>query len=307
MHDKKIVFIVGPTAVGKSDVAFFLAQKINGEIVSCDSMQVYKEIHIASNKPEKDLLKKVPHHLIGVISVEDDFDVVQFNRMARKVIDEILSRDKTPIVVGGSGLYVNVLLDGIFADSARDEGLRTLLFDQATEHGPEYLYRQLQIKDPQAAEKIHPHNIKRVVRALEVILTKNAPISTLQKKREGLWGNFDIAIFGLDQERAALYEKINARVDQMIAQGLVEEVKKLHNLQLGVTAKYLIGIKEIQGYLKGEWDLPEAVRKMKQNTRHFAKRQLTWFRKDNRIQWNDLKQGQSMASVAETLSQVVTA
>jgi len=195
---KKIIFIVGPTAVGKSEVAFALAQSIQGEIISCDSMQVYKEINIASNKPSKAELKEIPHHLMNIVSVEEEFDVAQFNQRTLKAIDQIFENHHVPIVVGGSGLYMSILLDGLFQGAKANPQLRKQLQTQADEHGLESLYQQLQELDPKAAEKIHPHNLKRMIRALEVCLSEGEIFSERQKKRQGLWGQYDITLIALN-------------------------------------------------------------------------------------------------------------
>ena len=280
-----IIFIVGPTAVGKSEVALSLARKINGEIVSCDSMQIYKEINIASNKPSEQELHEIAHHLINTISVEEEFDVVQFSHLVDQTLEGIFERARLPIVVGGSGLYMQTLLDGIFEKASKDEQLRDELKNLADEKGCAYLHAQLQEKDPQAAQKIHPNDLRRIIRALEVYETQGAKISDLQKQREGLWNKYNVHVFVIDQDRTQLYEKINARVDHMVEEGLVDEIKNLHNRKLSKTAQKLIGVKEIRAYLNEEMDFDKAVDLMKQNTRHFAKRQWTWFRKDARWTW----------------------
>jgi len=295
----KIFFIVGPTAIGKSDVAISLAQKINGEIVSCDSMQVYKEINIASNKPSDADLKKIPHHLVNILSIEEEFNVARFNRLACEAIDTIHSNGRVPIVVGGSGLYMQILLDGIFEGAPKDDQLRLHLQVLAEEKGAEHLHVLLKEKDAHAAENIHPNNVKRIIRALEVCMTKEAPISSVQKNREGLWGKHDVQIYGLNCERARLYEKINQRVEKMFEQGLVAEIKALESKTLSLTAASLIGIKEVQNYLKGESGEALAKEQMKLNTRHFAKRQLSWFRREERIRWINVQSDDAAESLSE--------
>ncbi|MDP8212406.1 MAG: tRNA (adenosine(37)-N6)-dimethylallyltransferase MiaA [Candidatus Zapsychrus exili] len=285
MNQKKIIFIVGPTASGKSNVALELALKIKGEIVSSDAMQVYKEINIISNKPTKEDQKQVPHHLINIVSIEDKFDVVKFNKLAIEAIDKIHKKDKVPIVVGGSGLYMQILLDGIFEGGKKDEALREHFRQQAAEKGNDYVYGLLTKEDKKAAEKIHPNDLKKVIRALEVAMVEKRPITEMQKEREGIWRKYDISIFALDVIREKLYEKINNRVDIMIEQGAIDEVKKLRKKEINYTAAGIIGIKEIQGYLDGEYDIDRLKYLMKLNTRHYAKRQLTWFRRDKRIKW----------------------
>ncbi|HLF17976.1 MAG TPA: tRNA (adenosine(37)-N6)-dimethylallyltransferase MiaA [Candidatus Omnitrophota bacterium] len=294
MKTHKIIFIVGPTAVGKSDVAVTLAKRIKGEIVSCDSMQIYKEINIANNKPSLKELKEIPHHLINVVSVEDEFDVARFGRLARNTIEDIHSRGAVPIVVAGSGLYMQILLDGIFEAKGKDAHFRDQLKKRMEEDGVEALYNDLRQVDPAAAGKIHPNDARRIIRALEVFETSRKPISQLQQKREGLWGKYDISIFGLMMPRDVLYQRINERVERMFKAGMVKEIKGLSNLKLSLTARHLIGIKEVLNYFNGGCDLATAAEEMKQNTRRFAKRQMTWFRKDKRIQWIEIGNGQPL-------------
>ncbi len=294
-----IIFIVGPTAVGKSETALLLAASLKGEIISCDAMQVYREINIASAKPSVDEQKRVPHHCLNLVSVTENFDVVRYRKEALDAIEDILSRDKHPIIVGGSGMYMTVLLDGIFEEPARDEVLRNSLQEELSKNGPHALYTRLQELDPQAASKIHINDAKRIIRALEVVLSTNKPISHLQQQRQGLWGKHPICIFGLEIPREELYKKIEERIDRMFEKGLVEEVKTIWESNLSLTAKTLIGVPEIQGYLKGEYDLDQAKYLMKLHTRHFAKRQMTWFKRDKRIEW--MNAGDSIGNVVEKI------
>lgn len=301
MNLKKIVFIVGPTAVGKSDVAFFLSREIGGEIVSCDSMQVYKEIQIASNKPSKDIIDQVPHHLVGILSVKEEFDVALYNQLALTAINEIHGRGHVPVIVGGSGMYMQVLLDGIFQGGAKNEALRKDLKEQARQYGNQFLYDRLKEEDPEAAEKIHPNDVRRVIRALEICMTEKIPISRLQKEREGLWGKYDITLFALNRDRQELYRHIDDRVEKMIKEGLVEEIESLNGLTWSLTAKKIIGIQEVQGFLKGEYDLAKTAELMKLNTRRLAKRQLTWLRKESRLQWVLMREGLTPERAAEII------
>lgn len=299
MNSNPIIFITGPTAIGKSEVAFLLAKQLGGEIISCDSVQIYNEINIVSNKPSQSVLNQIPHHLINVVSVEDYFDVVKFNQLALESLKQIQSRNKVPIIVGGSGMYMQVLLDGIFDGPPRNEELRKRLQAQADQEGNEALYQQLLTKDPEAARKFHPNDTKRIIRALEVLLQTGEPISQLQKQHQGLWGSYDIHLFGLNRDRQQLYEMINARTEEMFAQGLVEEIRSLQGRSLTATVQRIIGIKEVQGFLNKEYDLERAKYLMKLNTRHFAKRQWTWFRREDRIEWIELEQFDGLDSVVE--------
>lgn len=285
MNPKKIVFIVGPTAVGKSEAALLFADSNHGEIISCDSMQIYKEIRIANNRPLDEECRRVKHHLIGIQSVTDDFDVARFNELALAAIADIHNRGKVPVIVGGSGMYVQVLLDGIFKGGVKNEALRKDLKEQAKQRGNQYLYDKLKEADPKAAEKIHPNDLRRVIRGLEVSITESIPISERQKDREGVWGKYDIALYCLNRNRQELYNRINTRVDQMFDEGIVDEVKAVDPRVWSKTAQKIIGVQEILGYLNKEHDLDAAKEKIKMNTRHLAKRQLTWFKREDRLHW----------------------
>jgi len=293
----KIIFIIGPTAVGKTDIALNIASQIPSEIVSCDSMQVYREISIASSKPSLAQRNKVPHHVLDVISIAEKFDVAAFNIMATSAIESILAKKKYPLVVGGSGMYVQILLDGIFEGGEQDPVLRKKLESM----GAEALYKKLKKVDPDAAEKIHSNDVRRLVRALEVYETTNEPISQLQKQRSGLWGKYEIIIIGLNREREELYKMINQRAEGMFGEGLIKEVKAISDSKMSLTAQRIIGVGEVLAYLRGESTLEEAKELMKMNTRRLAKRQLTWFRKDKRITWLMLKAGDSAQEVSKKI------
>ncbi len=301
MNIPKIIFIVGPTAVGKSDVALSVAQAIHGEIISCDAMQVYREISIANNKPSPEMLRAVPHHLVDVVSVEQEFDVVLFNQLATEAIRDVHRRERIPVVVGGSGMYMQILLDGIFEGGEKDPAVRRSLEERARQNGNADLYEELQRADPAAAAKIHPQDTKRLVRALEVYLTTKRPISELRRERSGLWGKYPVALFGLDRNRQEVYDRINRRVDQMIENGVVDEVKKLADRRLSLTAQRIMGIAEIQAFLRGEHDLEQAKYLIKLHTRHLAKRQWTWFRKEKRLQWLMMTAEESPRDVAQKI------
>ena len=293
----KIIFIIGPTAVGKTDIALNIASQIPSEIVSCDSMQVYREISIASSKPSLAQRNKVPHHVLDVISIAEKFDVAAFNIMATSAIESILAKKKYPLVVGGSGMYVQILLDGIFEGGEQDPVLRKKLESM----GAEALYKKLKKVDPDAAEKIHSNDVRRLVRALEVYETTNEPISQLQKQRSGLWGKYEIIIIGLNREREELYEMINQRAEGMFGEGLIKEVKAISDSKMSLTAQRIIGVGEVLAYLRGESTLEEAKELMKMNTRRLAKRQLTWFRKDKRITWLMSRAGDSAQEVSKKI------
>jgi len=290
MFEHTIVIIGGPTAVGKTAAAVNVAKALNGEIVSCDAMQVYRRLRIACNKPEQTILDEVPHHLLNILDLTQDYDVASFSRDALAAIDTILKNNKVPVLVGGSGMYIKVLLDGIFEQDSEDPHVRQQLESEAADKGLPVLYDQLMKIDPAAAQKIHPHDHRRIVRALEVHRVTGRKISQLQAETKGLWQEQSVRFFGLTMEREKLYQKIDARVDEMFAQGLVEEIKGLSGLELSRTASQIIGIPEVRGFLNGEYDEERARDLMKLNTRHYAKRQMTWFRKEKRIEWIEVEE-----------------
>jgi len=281
----RLIFLVGQTAVGKTDVAVELARKLNAEIISCDSMQIYRGMDIISSKPPKTFRKKVAHHLIDIVSPSREYNVSKYRKETLRAIKDILSRGKAPLLVGGTGLYMSILIDGIFDLKAKDEAIRKSLFRIAEERGNQFLHKKLQSVDQVAAEKIHPNDTKRIVRALEVFEATGKPISELQKQRKGLSDAFDIRIFCINMEKDALNKRIDMRVKRMFRQGLVKEVKNLLRNKLSRTALYAIGIRELKGYFEKAYDLEEEKLQLKRNTRLYAKRQLTWFRKDKRIKW----------------------
>jgi tRNA dimethylallyltransferase len=281
----RIIFLVGPTAVGKTELALKLARKLNAEIISCDSMQVYKGMEILSSQPAKRELKTIRHHLLGQISPIEQFNVSKYRSLALHKIREIIKRGKLPLFVGGSGLYMSVVIDGIFKIKAEDKEIRNKLYRKADRSGSSSLHQELIKVDPKAAVKIHPNDTKRIVRALEVFKVTGKPISELQATRIGLQNRYEIEIYGLALPREELDRKIDKRVEKMFRQGLVREVKKLLKRKLSQTSRFAIGIKEVKGYLDGEYSLDEAKELIQKNTRHYARRQMTWFRKDERIKW----------------------
>jgi tRNA dimethylallyltransferase len=298
---ERVVFLVGPTATGKTRVAAILAKKINAEIISCDSMQVYKNMDILTSKPSPALRKKVAHHLINIIPLEKEYDVSQYRKEACKKIKEVLAQGMLPLVVGGTGLYISILLDGIFQVKSEDKNLRLKLFREAGQKGSAHLHQRLARVDPQAALKIHPNDTKRIIRALEVFLTTGKPISQLQKQRSGLIQEYEVKIFGLNIKRQELYRRIGGRVDKMFKAGLAAEVKSLLKKKLSRTACRAIGIREIRLFLDGGYSLKEAKDLIKRNTCLYAKRQLTWFRKDKRVKWIEIRDKETAASIANRI------
>lgn len=304
-YKNKIIFIVGPTAVGKSAVAVHLAKKIKAEIISCDSMQIYRGMPIITSKPGADLRKKVIHHLLSVVSPEKEYNVSRYREQALQKIKAIIKKGKVPLFVGGTGLYVSVLIDGIFKNKVINLALRKKLYAQFKEYGRDYLYAKLKSVDSPAAEKIHPNDTKRIIRALEVFEATGRPISSLQQEREGLTKDYKVKIFCLNMDRGALYKRIDRRLDKMFAAGLINEVKRLLSKRLSKTAQYAIGINELKGYFQGQYDLEEAKRLIKRNSRRYAKRQLSWFRKDKRIKWVDIKDSDTPGQIAKKVGNIL--
>ncbi|MCX5665520.1 MAG: tRNA (adenosine(37)-N6)-dimethylallyltransferase MiaA [Candidatus Omnitrophica bacterium] len=286
------IFIVGPTAIGKTALALDLARKINGEIISCDSMQVYKGMDILSQSPKKTETKKVRYHLVRFLSPTKEYSAGSFKRIAAHLIDDIIRRGKTPIIAGGTGLYVKALVDGLFPTPKADPKFRKEMYDHAARYGNMRLYKKLEKIDPDSASTIHPNNVRRVVRALEICHSTGRTMTELKRGTKGIADKYRIKIFGLNAPREEVYANVNARVEKMFASGVVREVKKLSGKRLSRTARAALGLKEILGYLKEEYSLDEAKELMKRNTRRYAKRQLTWFRADKRIKW--IKDGEKI-------------
>ncbi|SHM75402.1 tRNA dimethylallyltransferase [Caldanaerovirga acetigignens] len=290
--DKKIlVAIVGPTAVGKTEVSIEVALKLDGEIISADSMQIYKYMDIGTAKPTLEERKGVPHHMVDIIYPDEEFSVAEFKALAEKFIADIHSRGKIPILTGGTGLYVNAVCYGYtFSSFDKDESLRRQLKVEAEKYGNEYLYSKLKQIDPKAAEKIHPNNLRRVIRALEVYIKTGVPFSHFEELTKKRGSPYELLIFGLTRPREELYNRINMRVQKMIENGWVDEVKKL--LAMGYTKELnsmqALGYREIIDYLEGRITLHEAIYLISRDTRRYAKRQYTWFRKDKNIIWFDV-------------------
>lgn len=283
---KPIVFIVGPTASGKSEFALRLARKIDGEIVSCDSMHVYRGMNVGTAKPTREERRKTPHHLIDLISPRRSFSVFQYRQRALDAIRKIRARGKIPIIVGGSGLYVKSLLDGFSKHPGRQNGIRKQFESVAQRKGSRFLYERLKQVDPKRAEKVHPNDHKRIIRALEVWQRSGQAISDWESQSQPVrFQEHEYRIYGLRRERKELYERVERRVDQMFDAEWVREVKRLKRIGFSKTAREAIGYHEILKFLRGECSLMDAISETKKRTRHLVKKQTTWFRKDPRIQW----------------------
>ena len=283
-----LIIIAGPTAVGKTALSVALAKRISGEIVSADSMQVYRGMDIGTAKVTKEETCGVPHHLIDVLDPKDPFNVMTFRSMVKDAVRGIASRGNVPVLVGGTGFYIqSVLYDVQFEEDASSEELRKELEQEADVLGAEKMHERLRALDPDAAEAIHPNNIKRVVRALEYCLSTGRKISVHNREQRERTSPYSFLFYVLTMDRAALYQRIDLRVDQMMEQGLLAEVKRLRDE--GVTSDMVsmqgLGYRQIFDYLEGIATLDEAVERIKRETRHFAKRQLTWFRREPDARW----------------------
>lgn len=282
-----IVFIIGPTAIGKTRLSIKLAKKIQGEIISCDSMQAYRGMRILSQAPSTIETKKIRHHLICYLDPNKEYSAAIFKEKAAKLIDSIFKRKHIPIMVGGSGLYVKAIIDGLFPSPEADLRFRKKMERYISRYGSKAAHKKLSKIDPDSAKKIHPNDSRRIIRALEIHHSTGKTMSELKSNTKGLKDRYDIKIFGLTRPRDQIYSNIDLRVERMFEDGVLNEVKRLRREKLSKTARAVLGFKEISGYLNGEYDLQTAKKLLKRNTRRFAKRQLTWFRPDRRIRWFD--------------------
>ncbi|MFA5255802.1 MAG: tRNA (adenosine(37)-N6)-dimethylallyltransferase MiaA [Candidatus Omnitrophota bacterium] len=287
LNKKTVLFIVGPTAIGKTKLALRLAREIKGEIISCDSMQVYRGMNILSQSPGLSEKKKVRYHLVRFLSPGKEYSAGSFKRRAALLIDDIIGRKRLPIIVGGTGLYMKGLVDGLFPAPGADPKFRLDMYNYASRYGNKRLHRRLEKIDPASANAIHPNNVRRIVRALEICHFTGRTMTELKSGTKGIAAKYRIKIFGLTSSREKIYSDINDRVDNMFKDGLIGEVKRLSGKRLSKTARAALGFKEALKFLNGEIDLETARDLIKQNTRRYAKRQLTWFRADNRIRWFD--------------------
>ena len=286
MRPPLLVVLLGPTASGKTALSLHLAQRLQGEIVSCDSVAVYRDFEIGTAKPSREERQRVAHHLIDIAGPEEVITAGDYSRLARQAIGEIAARGHLPIIVGGSGLYLRALLEGLFPGPPRSETLRTRLRERATERGPDYLHRLLRRLDPAAAQSIHANDLPKVIRALEVSISARAPMTDLwQQGRDPLTG-FTILRFGLNPDREALYQCINQRARDMFSSGLLEETRALA-ARYGVSAWPLssLGYKQAMQHLRGDLSLEQAIAAAQQGHRNYAKRQMTWFRREPDVHW----------------------
>lgn len=299
---RSVLVLVGPTGSGKTPVSLLLAKHLDAEILSADSRQVYKLLDIGTAKPGPEELASVRHYFVDELMPEEKFDAAGFGERGRNIIDDLFRRKKVPIVVGGSGLYVQALVDGFFEGPPADDSIREELEARFAKEGGGGLLEELRRVDPEAAGRMLPSHSRRIIRALEVYRLTGIPISRLQEARIEI--NFDPVFVGLRWDRAALYDRINRRVDAMIELGLVDEIQRLRDSGYSQLHRSLhtVGYKEIFDFLDGKQSLARAVELIKQNSRRYAKRQLTWFRADERITWFDVEGEGDFPGVAESIS-----
>jgi tRNA dimethylallyltransferase len=288
-QDKRppVIIVVGPTCVGKTGFSVLLAKRLNTEIISADSMQIYRYMDIGTAKPPERILKEVKHHLINILSPQESFSAGMFKKMAIGIINELHARGKIPIVVGGTGLYIKTLTRGLFEGPEADWTLREELMKKERQFGEGYLYKYLQMADPEAAKRINPNDTRRIIRAIEVLLKSNRKISELQHLSTKPL-RFNFIKIGLIRDRKELYALIERRVDVMMEKGLLNETKELLKRNPHRIALQALGYKEMRLYLEGSMGIEEAVRLLKKRTKMYAKRQLTWFKKEPGIQWVDI-------------------
>lgn len=307
---KKLIILAGPTGVGKTELSIKLAKKIGGEIISADSMQVYRYMDIGSAKIRKEEMQGIPHYLIDCLSPFEEFSVRVFQDLAKEALETICAKGKIPILVGGTGFYIQALVYDIdFTENDDNTEIRMELERTAKEKGPRFLHEMLREIDPEAAEEIHENNVKRVIRAIEYYRLTKEKISDhnrLQRQKES---PYHATFFVLTDERERLYKNIDKRVDTMLAAGLVEEVKQLKAMgcHKNMVSMQGLGYKEILAYLDGEYDLEQAVYLIKRDTRHFAKRQLTWFRRERNVIWVDKAQfGYDLEKMLEFMGNTIS-
>lgn len=310
MAKPPLIILTGPTGVGKTDLSIQLAKKINGEIISADSIQVYRHFDIGSAKITPDEMQGVKHYLIDILNPEEEFNIYRFKQYASEAMREIYGKGRIPMIVGGTGFYIQSILYDIDFNSEENEDktVREKYEHIAEEYGAEYLHGLLRTVDPDSADSIHPNNIKRVIRALEYYEHTGERISVHNEREAQKQSPYNFLYFVLNRNRDVLYERINKRVDKMVADGLVDEVKRL--LDMGYSRNLVsmqgLGYKEIAAYLEGECSMEDAVELLKRDTRHFAKRQLTWFRREKSVRFINYEDyGNDINNMCEALQQMI--
>ena len=294
MRKPLVIVVAGPTASGKTSLSVELAKKFGGEIVSADSMQIYKNMDIATAKPSADEMAEIRHHLIGFVDCNDEYSVAMYKNDALNAIKDILSRGKLPIVCGGTGLYIDTLIKNTSFFDYNKSNVRSELEREADEKGIEHLFERLKETDPETALRLHLNDRKRIIRALEVYLSTGKTISEQERLSHLEESEFEWCVIGLTaSDRQFLYDRINRRVDTMLETGLLHEAEEFFGSEYSATAKQAIGYKELKPYFDGLVSLEEAVEKLKMETRRYAKRQLTWFRRNDKINWIDIDRNNS--------------
>jgi len=306
MNKKRIVFIVGPTASGKSAISLEMTAVFNAEIVSCDSMQVYRLMDIGTDKIPDSIRAKIPHHMIDICDPSDEYSAFEYRRDALASISEIHVRRKLPIVVGGSGLYIKALCDGLSPFPSSSKDIRARLNERVQKNGLQSLHEELLKRDPKRAGEIHGNDERRIIRALEICYQSDSKPSDIADQKISLADlGYSFDLIGLEWPREELYARVNERVDSMIAEGLVDEVRCIKSL-LSDTTRQALGYKEIIEHIDGDRSLEEAIDEIKKNTRHLVKKQITWFRKETRIRWIEMNQtiafNDSLRMVKEAIS-----
>lgn len=298
---RPLVVLLGPTGIGKSRIAIHVAKALGTEVLTADSTQVYRGMDIGTDKPSLAEQAGIPHRLIDLVAPDEPFNAGAFRREAMAEIERLYQCHRLPLVVGGTGLYIRVLVRGLWAGPAVDRALRSQLELECEQSGLEHLYRELVNVDPASARVVHPHDRPKILRALEVFRQVGIPISTLQREHGFRDQSFHVCMIGLTMNRDALYRRIEQRVHVELAKGLVEETQRL--LEMGydrnLTSMKCLGYRQMSGFLLGEYTYEEAVRRLKRDTRHFAKRQMTWFRKEPGIEWISVEEGDTPESVAQ--------
>ncbi len=285
-----LIILLGPTAVGKTSLSLDIAEEINAEIISADSMQIYKDMDIGTDKIKEEYRKIIKHHMIDIITPENQFSVADYQKKVDKIIPKIVGRGKIPLMVGGTGLYINAIVEGFtLPQMEKNNELRKKLKREAEVYGNKYIHEKLNSIDPDLAQKLHPNDLRRVIRGIEIYEQTGKTKTYFEKKQEQRPPRYNYLKIGLKRSRQSLYERINLRVEQMIKKGLIKETKMLRKkYDLSKTALQALGYKEIINFLDNNYDKDEAIRLIKRNTRHLAKKQLTWFKRDEDINWFNL-------------------
>ena len=305
-HKIKLLVIVGATASGKTALGVELAKKLNGEIISADSMQIYEGLDITTAKPSQEEMQNIPHHLISIVKRSQNFSVAEYVELANRKIKEISSRGKLPILVGGTGLYIDSVVNGVNFTPQEDSGIRQKLLARADSEGNQVLYQELQRLDPEASEKIHVNNTVRLVRALEVCLTSGMTFTEYKARNLPKDSPYESIILGLDYaDRQDLYDRINQRVYKMLDAGMLDEVKLAYQQGNIGTASVAIGYKELIPYLENQDSLENCIAMIQQETRRYAKRQLTWFRRNAQIQWLILSKNDELQEISEKAEKMI--